>query len=220
LPWAALAISTGGDDIPIVAMLMAAMVLAQRRRPGWSGLVLGLACAMKFTAWPVALLALFAARDRTDRRRPLVMGAGIAVMMVPMVVASVIADATTFGANVIEFPLGLAGVESPAGSALPGHILVTAFPAIRKEFVALCVVAGLVVLAWYLWKRPPKDASAVCRVAGWSLLIAIMLAPATRIGYLVYPLNLFVWSWMLTEAQELGVDGRPLDPDRYASADA
>ena len=36
-----------------------------------------------------------------------------------------------------------------------------------------------------------------CEVAGWALLIAILLAPATRIGYLIYPMNLFVWSWML-----------------------
>ena len=37
------------------------MVLAQRRRPFASGIVFGIASAMKFTAWPLAALALFAA---------------------------------------------------------------------------------------------------------------------------------------------------------------
>ena len=49
--------------MPIVAFLLLAMVLAQRRRPGWAGIVLGIVSAMKFTAWPLAALALFAARD-------------------------------------------------------------------------------------------------------------------------------------------------------------
>jgi Glycosyltransferase family 87 len=197
-PWAALAVSTGGDDIPIVALLLAAMVLAQRRRPGWSGLAFGLVCAMKFTAWPVALLALFAARDTAGRRRPLRMALGIAVIVVPLVAVSLVANAAAFGANVLEFPLGLAGIASPAGSALPGHLIVSAFPALRKEFVALCVIIGLATLVWFLIKRPPRDASDACKVAGWSLVVAICLAPSTRIGYLIYPLNLFVWSWMLT----------------------
>ena len=199
LPWAALTIATGGDDIPIVALLLVAMVLAQRRRPGWSGLVFGLACAMKFTAWPVALLALFAARNKENERKPLVMLMAIGAVGVPLVMGALWWNVGTFIANVIEFPLGLAGIASPAGSGLPGHLFVTAFPALRKVFVVVSALAGVTVLVTYLRNRPPQDASAVCRVAGWSLTGAILLAPSTRIGYLIYPLNLFVWSWLLTE---------------------
>ena len=61
LPLASLPLATGGDDIPVVAFLLLAMVLAQRRKPFASGVVLGIASAMKFTAWPLAVLALFAA---------------------------------------------------------------------------------------------------------------------------------------------------------------
>ena len=70
LPTAALPLATGGDDMPIVAFLLLAMVLAQRRQPFASGVVLGVVSAMKFTAWPLAALALFAARDRRGVRRP------------------------------------------------------------------------------------------------------------------------------------------------------
>ena len=34
------------------------------------------------------------------------------------------------------------------------------------------------------------------------MLIAILLAPATRVGYLLYPINLFVWAWMLSQADD------------------
>ena len=202
LPWAALTMVTGGDDLPIIGFLLAGMVLAQRRRPGWSGIVFGVACAMKFTAWPVALLALFAARDATGKRRPWLLALGAGVIVVPCVVGGLIWNPQTFIANVVQFPLGLAGIESPAGSALPGHILVTAFPWIRQLFVGVCSVAGALAILWYLWKRPPQDAAKVCQVSATVLLVAILLAPSTRIGYLLYPLNLFVWSWMLTPVSE------------------
>jgi hypothetical protein len=31
----------------------------------------------------------------------------------------------------------------------------------------------------------------------WVMLLAVLLAPATRLGYLLYPVNFFVWSWLL-----------------------
>jgi hypothetical protein len=202
LPWAALAMATGGDDLPIVGLLLVAVVLAQRRRPGWAGIALGVASAMKFTAWPLALLLLFAARDRQGRRAPLTMLAGTLVVAVPLVAIFASWNPATFFANVVSFPLGLSGVQSPAGSALPGHLFVSHFPALHHVFTVVAVVIGAAGLAWYLWRRPPRDTAKVCQVAGTTLLIAILLAPATRIGYLLYPLNLFVWSWMLTPVTE------------------
>ncbi len=202
LPWAALAMATGGDDLPIVGLLLVAVVLAQKRRPGWAGIVLGVASAMKFTAWPLALLLLFAARDRKGRRAPLTMLAGTLAVAVPLVAIFASWNPGTFFANVVSFPLGLSGVQSPAGSALPGHLFVSHFPALHHLFTVVAVVLGAAGLAWYLWRRPPRDTAKVCQVAGTTLLIAILLAPATRIGYLLYPLNLFVWSWMLTPAME------------------
>ena len=40
-------------------------------------------------------------------------------------------------------------------------------------------------------------------LAGWVMLVAIVFAPATRIGYLLYPINFFVWAHMLRGADEL-----------------
>ncbi|HMD46164.1 MAG TPA: glycosyltransferase 87 family protein, partial [Acidimicrobiales bacterium] len=132
LPTAALPLATGGDDMPVLAFLLLAMVLAQRRRPGWSGFVLGIVCAMKFTAWPLAALALFAARTRDGRRAPGRMALGMLVVLGPVVVPFLARNPHDFIENVILYPLGLARVSSPATSPLPGHLLVSAVPALHR----------------------------------------------------------------------------------------
>jgi len=199
MPWAALTMATGGDDVPITALLLVAVALVARRKPLWAGLVLGLVSAMKFTAWPLALFLLFAARDRDEERRPGVMAAGIVGVSFPLVIIAAVANVKTFAANVVLFPLGLSGVSSPAGSALPGHIFVSLVPSAHRIFPALCGVVGIVWLVWWILHYKPNTVPEICRLAGWVLLIAIMVAPATRVGYLMYPLNFFAWSWMLSE---------------------
>jgi hypothetical protein len=64
------------------------------------------------------------------------------------------------------------------------------------------LVVGGAVLVWRLWRRPPGNAAEVADLAGWVMLIAILLAPATRVGYLLYPINLFLWAWMLRQADD------------------
>ncbi len=66
-------------------------------------------------------------------------------------------------------------------------------------------IVGLIggaVLLWYLRRRPPANAAEVASLTGWVMFIAILLAPATRVGYLLYPINLFVWAWMLRRSDE------------------
>jgi hypothetical protein len=197
LPIAALPLATGGDDMVIVGFLLLAMVLAQRRRPGWSGLVLGVVSAMKFTAWPLAALALFAARDREGRRAPVKMLLGMAVVIAPVVAPFLAQNATAFVQNVVLFPLGLSGVSSPAASPLPGHLLVTAAPVLGRIVTSAVALVGAIVLVRRLVRRPPRTPAEVTMLAGWVMTVAILIAPATRIGYLLYPINFFIWSWLL-----------------------
>jgi hypothetical protein len=204
LPTAALPLATGGDDMPIVAFLLLAMVLAQRRRPGLSGLVLGVVSAMKFTAWPLAGLALFAARDQRGRRVPGRMALGVLVVAGPVVVPFVLGNPRAFFVNVVLFPLGLAGVASPAASALPGHVLVSLFPSLHRILPLTVAVAGGIVLVRHLVRHPPSTAGQVTNVAAWVMLVAIVLAPATRVGYLLYPVDFFVIAWMLATAERDG----------------
>ncbi len=218
LPWAALTIATGGDDLPIIALLLLAVVLTAQKRPLWAGLVLGLVSAMKFTAWPLALFLLLAARDRDERKRPGIMAAGLLSVSVPLVLITLVANPRTFVANVVLFPLGLSGVSSPAGSALPGHIVVSLIPSVHRIFPLLCAVIGVSYLVWWIRSHRPDSVVAVCRLAGWALLIAILLAPATRVGYLMYPLNFFVWSWLLTEPSQSELLSEDRLLTRYSAA--
>ncbi|HVX22873.1 MAG TPA: glycosyltransferase 87 family protein [Acidimicrobiales bacterium] len=209
LPTAALPLATGGDDMPIVAILLLGMVLAQRRQPFTSGLVLGVVSAMKFTAWPLAALALFAARDRDGRRQPLRMLLGMLVVIGPVVVPYLLKNVHAFVVNVILFPLGLASVASPAASPLPGHLLVTAFPPIHRALPVVVAVVGGAALVRYLVRRTPSAASQVTALAAWVMLVAILFAPATRIGYLLYPVNFFVWAFMLKGAEQRDLVAAP-----------
>lgn len=229
LPTAALPLATGGDDMPIVAFLLLAMVLAQRRRPALSGVVLGIVSAMKFTAWPLALLALFAARDRNGRRAPGRMALGMLLVAGPVVVPFVLGNPRAFFVNVVLFPLGLAGVASPAASALPGHVLVSLFPSLHRILPLTVAAVGGLVLVRHLVRHPPSTAGQVTNLAGWIMLVAILFAPATRVGYLLYPVDFFVIAWMLNTAErdsrttpavgESGA-GSGLEPERLATAAA
>ena len=90
-------------------------------------------------------------------------------------------------------------------------------PSIHRPYVVVAGVLGLAYLARYLFRHPPRDATAVARVTGWVMLVAILLAPATRVGYLLYPINLFVWAWMFRcSADPAPPPGGPDTQDRGA----
>ncbi len=202
LPTAALPLATGGDDMPVVALMLAGLVALQRRRPVLAGLALGAASSFKFTAWPMVALALFVVRDRDDRRAVGRYLLGVVSICVPVVLPFAIENPSAFVDNVIRFPLGLAGVSSPAASALPGHILVALLPGAHRAYVIVVAVTGGAILLWHLRRSPPTDAAQLASLTGWVMTVAIVVAPATRVGYLLYPTNLFVWAWMLRRSDE------------------
>jgi len=212
LPTAALPLATGGDDMPVAALMLLGLVALQRRRPVLAGLALGAASSLKFTAWPLVFFALWAAYDLHRKRAAARYALGVAAVVVPVVVPVALRNPSAFVDNVVRFPLGLAGVSSPAASALPGHILVSLAPGAHRAYVVVVGVLGCAVLARHLVKRPPRSPADVARLTGWVMLIAILLAPATRVGYLLYPINLFVWAWMLRQADDPS-PGEPATPE-------
>ncbi|MHB1614807.1 MAG: glycosyltransferase 87 family protein [Actinomycetes bacterium] len=225
LPTAALPLSTGGDDLPVLAGLLLGLVLLHRRRPGLAGLALGAAAALKFTAWPILLLAPLVARDRTGRRKRASawLAAAAGAVMLPTLLPSAISDPAGFVQNVIRFPLGLAGVASPAASPLLGHLLVDAFPGMHRFYVVLLAVAGVLTLAalgWWLWTRDDGGVAALAGSVGLGALLAIVLAPATRFGYLVYPVDLVAWWWMLGGRLPRRRNARPTEVPEVSLASA
>jgi hypothetical protein len=155
-------------------------------------LALGAAAAMKATAWPALVIAVVLLLARDGRRAAASLSA-TALLVVAAVVGPVAAlGPRSLVQNTIEFPLGLARVKSAAVSPLPGRLLAETGHTGHLIAVALLVLAGLAVIV-SLVIRPPLTVPA----ATWRLIIALtamfMLAPATRFGYFVYPVGLFVW---------------------------
>ncbi|HLH28080.1 MAG TPA: hypothetical protein VKW77_04145, partial [Acidimicrobiales bacterium] len=180
--------------------------------PFLAGLALGAASSLKFTAWPLVVLAAWAATDLRRRRAVGRYGLGVALVALPVIAPFALGNPSAFVDNVVRFPLGLAGVSSPAASALPGHVLVAVWPSVHRPYVLAVAVVGLLVLGVHLRRHPPADAAAVSTLTAWVMGVAICLAPATRVGYLLYPANLFVWGWMLRRAE----DPAPADEGRRA----
>jgi hypothetical protein len=201
LPTGALLMATGGDDLPVLACMLLALVLAEEGRPGAAGVAAGLAAITKQTAWillPFLALVARTREGRVARGRFSVVAAGVAAAgTVPFLVWS----PGDFVEDVIRFPLGLGEQQSAADTPTLGRALVRLFPASRTAITLALVLVFLVVFAYMLVRRTPATTSATARAAGLVFLVGILLAPSARFGYVVYPINLFVWAWALRSAE-------------------
>ncbi|MGO9583260.1 MAG: glycosyltransferase 87 family protein [Acidimicrobiales bacterium] len=198
LPSGALPMVTGGDDLPVIALLVLGLALATRRRPVWSGLAIGLAGTLKFTAWPLLILLALGEWDRRGRRAILRYSLAVAAVVVPVLGIGIGSDWHAFVTNAIKFPLGLTKVKSPAASPLLGQELVTLFPSVKPELITLLGCIGLGAVAYGLRRWPPSSPQSAAGFSGLAMLLATLLAPATRFGYLIYPLDLLTCAVLFT----------------------
>jgi hypothetical protein len=95
-----------------------------------------------------------------------------------------------FVEHVIKFPAGAGKVSSPAASPFPGHLIASIGPA--GHTLALILV-GLTAVALSVWlvRRPPATGSEAMGKAAIVLGAALLVVPASRYGYVVYPLVLW-----------------------------
>ncbi len=192
-PVIALALTVGGTDVPVLALLCLGLALLWRHpRPVLAGLALGVAAAMKATAWPglaVALVLLRVTRSRWAAGRFALAALGAAAALIVPVAALA---PRSLVENTIAFPLGLAGTRSAAVSPLPGHLLAGSGAAGHLLAVLLLALTFLGLAAW-LWLRPPRTvpAAAWWLITGFTLMF--LTAPATRFGYFMYPAGLLAW---------------------------
>ena len=206
-PVLALPLVTGGTDLPVIALLCAAVALttpagSSSRRTTLAALAAGAACALKAIAWPAvpviaAMLAASQGRRTGARFAATAVLAGVAAMLVAAPAGLLAPDATA--ANAVLFPLGLTRHRTPAASPLPGHLLAAAGPAGQWGALALLAVAALAFARW-LAVRSPRDTRAATVRLAVALTVACTLAPAARWGYYGYPLALLGWLWLSRRA--------------------
>jgi len=223
-PVIAFPLAVGITDPPVLALMFVTLALIARP----SGLIraaaaLGVACAMKATAWPAlpVFTAMLGARDGARNAwRFLVTAAGVAVLLSVAMAPAALANPYAFLQNTVLFPLGLTKHKTPAASPLPGHLLADTGMAGHWAAVGLLVAAGVGFAVWLI-VRPPADA----RASAWRLALGLTamftLAPATRWGYFVYPIGLVGWLLLTRPASpptsDDGSAGIPAHPVAAAS---
>jgi hypothetical protein len=194
-PVIAFELCVGGTDVPMVAFMCLGFALLWRRQgvnPVTAGLALGVASAMKATAWP-ALAVAFALLYVRDGHRVAWRFTAVAVGVVAVIVGPfAVLKPGSLVKNTILFPLGLASVKSQAASPLLGHMLAQTGVVGHTAVVILLIGSGLAV-AVSLVIRPPRDvpAATIRLVTGLSAMF--VLAPSTRFGYFIYPAALVLW---------------------------
>jgi hypothetical protein len=186
-PLTLLTLVVAGDDIPVIALIVLATVLAFWRGPATSGVVIGVVITMKLTALP-ALAVLAVALLATRGWRALLIFFGTVIITSAVLVLPVLlVDPAAFVEHVVLYPAGLGEAGSPAASPLPGHLIAQLGPVGHTASLVLLATAACALAAWVMF-RPPRDPADVMLRMATGLGTAIILAPATRWGYLVYPL--------------------------------
>jgi hypothetical protein len=200
LPTGALFLATGGDDLPVLAAILLCLVLADRGRLGWAGVTAGAAVAMKQIAWPLLPFLILSGRDRARRSGRARALAGASAVALPVILPFFLWGPTAFVEDVIRFPLGLGQQPSAAETPTLGSFLVRTLPLARGWVVTMLVGLVLAAGAYLLFARPRRGPSDVALHTGLSLALALLLAPAARLGYVVYPVELFVWARLLRQS--------------------
>jgi hypothetical protein len=188
-PLTTLTWSVAGPDLAIVGLLLVAGALAVRDRPVASAIVLAAVVSAKLIVAPAAvvLALLVAARlgGRALARFLVTLVAAGALFTVPVLLV----DPSAFIEHVIRFPAGLGVVTSPAASPLPGYLIASTGPAGKAVAFVLLGAAAVGILVWLVRRPPVTGSDAMLRIAV-GLGAFTLLTPATRYGYLVYPLVL------------------------------
>ncbi|WP_245573153.1 glycosyltransferase 87 family protein [Amycolatopsis benzoatilytica] len=192
-PLTALTWAVAGPDLAIVGLLVLAFALAATGRAGWAGLVLALVISAKLIVAPAAAVLAVLVYCRARDGKPWAVAGRFALALVATTVVLhlpvYLANPGAFVEHVIRFPLGMGSVRSPAASPLPGHLIAQTGPAGTAISLVLVGLAAVAMLVW-LARRPPATGAAALVRTAVGLGALILLTPATRYGYLVYPLVL------------------------------
>jgi glycosyl transferase family 87 len=197
-PLTALTWAVAGPDLAIVGLLVLACALAATGKIAWSGLVLALVISAKLIVAPAAaVLAFFVLARRgwgshkTGPDWPALgrFASALVATTVALHLPVYLVDPAAFVEHVFRFPLGMGAVRSPAASPLPGHLIAETGVIGQVAAFVLVGVAAVAMLVWLVRRPPANGSGAVLRIAV-GLGALILLTPATRYGYLVYPLVL------------------------------
>jgi hypothetical protein len=199
-PVIAFELAVGGTDVPMVGFLCLGFALLYHKGRSTSvtfavlaGLALGIASAMKATAWPALVVAVVLLAVRDGRRAAWAFSLTALGVVAVCVGPFFVLHPKSLVDNTIRFPLGLASVRSAAASPLLGHVIASTWPGAGNTIVVVLLVLAAVAVGLSLVFRPPRSvARSVVLLAG-AMTLMFLLAPSTRFGYFIYPATLAIW---------------------------
>lgn len=186
-PATALTWAVAGPDLAVLGLLVLALVFAVRGNAAVAGLSLALVISAKLTAAPAILVLLVLLLTNRGTRAAMVFTGALVATTAAVHLPVILLDPRAFLEHVIAFPAGAGVVESPAASPLPGHLIADTGPAGHTIALVLLALAAIIIAAWIVLRPPATGSDAALRIAV-GLGAATLLTPATRWGYLVYPL--------------------------------
>jgi Glycosyltransferase family 87 len=201
-PAVALNLAVTTTDPPVLALMLLALALLNSPERIWlAALALGVACAMKPTAWLAIPVLVIMLRYRDGNRAAVKFTAASVAVFLVITLPVMLADPVAMAQNTVLFPLGLTSHLTPAQSLTPGDLLARTGPVGHDLSVGLLVVIGIAV-AVLLLVRPPRNP----RAAAWWLAIGLALmftlGPDERFGYFIYPLGLIGWLALTRPARQ------------------
>jgi hypothetical protein len=188
-PLTTLTWSVAGPDLAIVGLLVLSCALAVRGRSALSAIVLAMVLSAKLIVAPAAVvLGVYMLARQGKRALAVFLGTFVAASVI-LHVPVLLVDPSALVEHMIRFPLGLGVVVSPAASPLPGHLIAGLGPVGTAASFVLLGAAAVAIAIW-LVRRPPVTGSDALLRTAVGLGTLTLLAPATRYGYLLYPLVL------------------------------
>jgi hypothetical protein len=224
-PVIAFELAVGGTDVPMVGFLCLGFALLYHKGRSTSvtfavlaGLALGIASAMKATAWPALVVAVVLIGVR-DGRKAAWAFALTAVGVVAVCVGPFFAvHPKSLLDNTVLFPLGLASVRSAASSPLVGHIIASTWPTTGHTIVVALLVLAAVAVGLSLVFRPPRSVTRAVVLLAGAMTLMFLLAPSTRFGYFIYPATLAIWLSAVHGGEMRGDGLATPDPDEPAAS--
>lgn len=219
-PLVAIPLATGGVDLPVVALAGLAAVTMWTREYRLNAFVVALGCAIKFTFWPLAVMMVLIQVRSGRGVRCLQWVRDVVAVVALTIVPSAIVDWSGFVAGALRFPLGLSGIESPAGRGLLGG------PLSDRGLLGTAAIVGILVvsaaaISWTTLRKPTLSAANILLLAAVGYTVLFLVAPVSRAGYFVLPFVLAVLGVVsyLSEAARL-TRARTTEPASRPIADA
>ena len=204
-----------GLDLVVVALLLLCVVAAFRGHSVLAALAGVVVLGMKMTALPVVLVVAISLGYRSWKSRVARTGAKpaaqadagpaseaaivttspgqfvafLAVLVLVTLAAYLpfyLANPDAMAENIIRYTTGSSVVKSSAQGATPGQLIASTGPVGVWVSRSLLLLAGVAMLLWMV-KRPPATMARTFWVCAVGLMAAMLLMPASRFGYLIYP---------------------------------